>query len=166
MLVALLAIPSIPSILQSVRRCAASDASMAVRRGEQQPSPRPRSASAWACGRDLAGARDRVLFLLGFAGALRRSELVGLDGEHLIWTGDGLKMLIVRSKTDAEGEGAESAIPRGRADSTCPVTALEAWLELSEISAGPLFGALRGSAFWPANAVHPCNTWNPLLLGA
>ena len=120
----------------------------------------------WACGRELAGARDRVLFLLGFAGALRRSELVGLDGEHLTWTGDGLKMLIVRSKTDAEGEGAESAIPRGRADSTCPVTALEAWLELSEISAGPLFGALRGSAFWPANAVHPCNTWNPLLLGA
>jgi len=32
-----------------------------------------------ACGTDLAGARDRALFLVGFAGALRRSELVALD---------------------------------------------------------------------------------------
>src|SRR5271165_7600600 len=31
-----------------------------------------------ACGTDLAGARDRALFLVGFAGALRRSELVAL----------------------------------------------------------------------------------------
>src|SRR3984957_9869792 len=34
-----------------------------------------------ACGPD-PGARDRALFLLGFAGALRRSELVGLDVEY------------------------------------------------------------------------------------
>src|SRR5208337_4522346 len=36
-----------------------------------------------ACGAGLAGARDRALFLLGFAGALRRSELVGLDVAHV-----------------------------------------------------------------------------------
>jgi integrase len=79
------------------------------------------------------------MFLLGFAGALRRSELVGLDVEHVTWTGDGLKLLIERSKTDAQGEGAEIAIPHGRADDTCPVTALKTWLELAEITAGPLF---------------------------
>ena len=61
------------------------------------------------------------MFLLGFAGALRRSELVGLDVEHVTWTDEGLKLLIERSKTDAQGEGAEIAIPRGRADDTCPV---------------------------------------------
>ena len=65
------------------------------------------------------------MFLLGFAGALRRSELVGLDVEHVTWTGDGLKLLIERSKTDTQGEGAEIAIPHGRADYTCPVTALK-----------------------------------------
>jgi integrase len=92
-----------------------------------------------ACGPDLAGARDQAMFLLGFAGALRRSELVGLDVEHATWTGDGLKLLIERSKTDAQGEGAEIAIPRGQADDTCPVTALKTWLELAEITAGPLF---------------------------
>ena len=40
----------------------------------------------------LAGSRGRPRpgrFLLGFAGALRRSELVGLDIEHVTWTGDG-----------------------------------------------------------------------------
>lgn len=76
-----------------------------------------------ACGPDLAGARDQAMFLLGFAGALRRSELVGLDIEHVTWTGDGLKLLIERSETDAQGDGAEIAIPHGRADNTCPVAA-------------------------------------------
>jgi integrase len=92
-----------------------------------------------ACGDDLAGRRDRALFLLGFAGAMRRSELVALDVEHITWTRTGMKLLIERSKTDAEGEGAEIAIPRGQANDTCPVTALKAWLDLSEIHAGPLF---------------------------
>lgn len=91
------------------------------------------------CGVDLAGARDRALFLVGFAGALRRSELVGLDVEHVTWTNDGLKLLIEHSKTDTQGEGAEIAIPRGREEDTCPVTALGAWLKLSKIAAGPLF---------------------------
>jgi integrase len=92
-----------------------------------------------ACGLDLAGVRDRALFLLGFAGAMRRAELIGLDVEHVTWTTEGLKLLIERSKTDAEGEGAEIAIPRGRADDTCPIAALKEWLTLSEITTGPLF---------------------------
>jgi integrase len=50
-----------------------------------------------------------------------------------------MKLLIERSKTDAEGEGAEIAIPRGQAAGTCPVTALNAWLDLADISRGPLF---------------------------
>jgi integrase len=88
---------------------------------------------AEACGDDLAGRRDRALLLMGFAGALRRSELVALDVEHITWTHAGMKLLIERSKTDAEGEGAEIGIPRGQASDTCPVTALKAWLDLSEI---------------------------------
>ena len=93
------------------------------------PSPRrhaqrPRTTSEVkrlrrACGADLAGVRDRALFLLGFAGAMRRSELVGLDVGHVTWTTDGLQLLTERSKTDAEGEGAEIAIPRDRVDDTC-----------------------------------------------
>ena len=60
------------------------------------------------CGATLAGARDRALFLIGFAGALRRSELVGLDVAHVTWTSEGHTLLIERAKTDADGKGADA----------------------------------------------------------
>ena len=108
-----------------------------------------------ACGADLAGARDRALFLLGFAGALRRSELVGLDVEHATPTAEGLRLLIVRSKTDKAGEGAEIGIPRGRSPETCPVAALAAWLAAAELKAGPIFRKVtRWGAVEPAR-LHP-----------
>jgi integrase len=102
------------------------------------------------CGSDLAGVRDRALFLLGFAGALRRSELVGLNVAHVTWTDDGLKLLIERSKTDERGEGAELAILRGRADETCPAASLRSWLEQAGITSGPLFRKVsRGGKVGP-----------------
>ena len=102
---------------------------------------------ARACGTTLAGARDRALFLVGFAAALRRSELVGLDVADLAWTGDGLVLRIMRSKTDAEGAGAQVAISRGRLPETCPVTALQAWLTQAAVSTGPVFRKVnRGGA--------------------
>ncbi len=36
-----------------------------------------------SCGDDLAGLRDRTLILLGYAGALRRAEIIGVDVEHI-----------------------------------------------------------------------------------
>jgi site-specific recombinase XerD len=48
----------------------------------------------------LVGLRDRALILLGFAGALRRSELVGLDVADLLKTEKGLLITIRRSKTE------------------------------------------------------------------
>jgi site-specific recombinase XerD len=90
-----------------------------------------------AYGTDLAGARDRALFLVGFAGAMLRSELVGLNVAHVTWLDDGMKLLIERSMTDAEGEGAEIAIPRGSAPEIYPVTALQQWLTAAEIASGP-----------------------------
>ena len=67
-----------------------------------------------ACGTDIAGTRERALFRISFANALRRSEFVRLDVAHVSWTGDGLRLLIERSRTDEAGKGAEIAIPRGR----------------------------------------------------
>jgi len=91
------------------------------------------------CGDDLAGLRDRALLLIGFAGALRRSELVGLDIGHVRPTPTGLRLMIPRSKTDATGEGAEIGITRGKEGDTCPVLALRAWLRSAEIGDGPVF---------------------------
>jgi integrase len=92
-----------------------------------------------ACNDDLAGLRDRALLLTGFAGALRRSELVDLDVEHLSWSDEGVKLLLAKSKTDKEGEGAEVMIVFGRHDATCPVSALQGWLAAAKITAGPVF---------------------------
>jgi integrase len=75
------------------------------------------------------GVRDRALLLLGFAAALRRSELVGLDVGDVQETTDGLVVRIRKSKTDQEGAGRLVGVPYGSAPATCPVRALRAWLE-------------------------------------
>jgi integrase len=115
----------------------------------RQHGSRPRQAAALtsielrklvaACPGDLAGLRDRALLLLGFAGALRRTELVGLDREHLRFAEAGLRLLLPRSKTDQEGKGVELGISRGKRRETCPVRAVEAWLEASACRYGPVF---------------------------
>jgi integrase len=93
--------------------------------------------------RDLRGLRDRAILLIGFAGGLRRSEIVGLDcarGE----TEDGSgwieieakgALVAVRGKTGWR----EVEIGRGSSDWTCPVAALETWLGFGRIAHGPLF---------------------------
>ena len=65
------------------------------------------------CHADLRGLRDRALLVLGFAGALRRSELVALDVEDLEETAEGMHVRIKRSKTDQEGAGDFVSIPHG-----------------------------------------------------
>jgi integrase len=91
------------------------------------------------CEPGLAGDRDRALLLVAFAGALRRSELVALDVERLTWSDEGVKLLLERSKTDKEGEGAEVMIVCGRHEATCPVGALKRWLAAAAIESGPVF---------------------------
>ena len=77
----------------------------------------------------LISVRDRALLLLGFAGAMRRSELVGLDVGDVLETRDGLVVTIRRSKTDQEGAGRKIGIPYGSHPQTCPVRAVDAWKE-------------------------------------
>jgi integrase len=96
-----------------------------------------------ATGEDLMGARDRSLILVGFAGAFRRSELVGLDVEACAFTRDGLTIMIRQSKTDQEGLGRKVGIPYGSNPETCPVRTLQSWLEQSSITNGPLFRAVN-----------------------
>jgi site-specific recombinase XerD len=93
-------------------------------------------------GIDPAGCRDRALLLLGFAGALRRSELVGLDVADACEGADGLTVRLRRSKTDQEGAGRTLGIPFGSNPVTCPVRAWRAWLEVSGIIEGAAFRAV------------------------
>lgn len=56
-------------------------------------------------GESLIDRRDRVLILVGFAGAMRRSDLAGLNARDITETADGLRIAVNRSKTDQEGSG-------------------------------------------------------------
>jgi site-specific recombinase XerD len=90
----------------------------------------------------LIGSRDRALVLLGFAGAFRRSELVGLDVEDCTFSKDGLTVTLRRSKTDQDGAGRKIGIPYGSNPETCPVRTVQAWLEVTGINGGPLFRSI------------------------
>lgn len=90
---------------------------------------------------DLRGLRDRALLVLGFAGALRRSELVALDVADLQETPEGLHVRIKQSKTDQEGAGDFVAIPHG--SRLRPNAAVAAWLEAAGIAEGPIFRSIK-----------------------
>jgi len=98
----------------------------------------------------LIGLRDRALILLGFAGAFRRAEIVGLAVGDLDFNRDGLTVTLRRSKTDQQGQGRKIGIPYGSNPETCPARTLQAWLEEGGVTEGPLFrslnrhGALQG----------------------
>lgn len=91
----------------------------------------------------LRGLRDRAALLLGFAGGLRRSEIVALDcgrdqtqdGRGWIEIFDKGALVTLRGKTGWR----EVEIGRGSSDATCPVVALQTWLKFARIAHGPLF---------------------------
>jgi integrase len=91
----------------------------------------------------LIDLRDKALMLLGFAGAFRRSELVGLDIEDLSFGKEGLTVRIQRSKTDQEARGREVGIPYGSNPMTCPIRAAQDWLAALGITAGALFRGIN-----------------------
>ncbi len=94
---------------------------------------------------DLRGLRDRALLLLGFAAALRRSELVALNFDDLEPADEGLLVNVRRSKTDQEGKGDFVSVPHG--SRLRPVAALQAWLDAAEITEGAVFRSIwKGGA--------------------
>jgi integrase len=107
------------------------------------------------CDRSARGRRDRALLLLGFAGALRRSELVFLRVEDVAIVANGLRLRILRSKTDPGGQGEEIGVPRGRHADTCPERAFFDWQEVALRKAGPLFRKISVAGRIGEDALHP-----------
>lgn len=91
-------------------------------------------------GNGVRAARDRALLALGMAAALRRSELVALRFEDVLFVPEGLTVLIRSSKTDQTGEGVSIAVPEG--SRIRPKALLLEWLRVGQIDEGPLFRTL------------------------
>jgi len=92
---------------------------------------------------DLRGLRDRAILLLGYAGGLRRSEIVSLD-VHKDDTSDSGGWIEMFDKgalltLNAKTGWREVEIGRGSKEQTCPVYALEQWLHFAKIDFGPIF---------------------------
>lgn len=89
----------------------------------------------------LINIRDSAILQIGYFGALRRSEIVNIQYEHINWKTEGIEILLPHSKTDQSNEGQYCAIPYGN-ETLCPVKALEYWLERSGIQEGSIFRRL------------------------
>ncbi|MEI9971067.1 MAG: site-specific integrase [Ignavibacteriota bacterium] len=84
--------------------------------------------------------RNRALLLFGWASALRRSNLASLQLQHLTFTPKGILVRVDREKQDRKGKGRELAVPFGKRKITCPVRAMERWLEVrGGNQTGPVF---------------------------
>ena len=88
---------------------------------------------------EIKKLRDRSIILVGFSGGFRRNEIVSLDYDDLEFVSEGLKINVKRSKTDQFGQGSLKGLPYFENSRFCPVISLQKWIEISNISSGPLF---------------------------
>ena len=129
--------PHVRRFVQGLRRVAATKGQR-TRKMAALRSDALRKAVA-ALPDNLLGKRDRALLLIGFAGALRRGEIVALDFADVAFGDEGVIVTVRRGKTDQEGAGADVSIPFGRNPATCPVRALQTWCVAAKIESGAIF---------------------------
>lgn len=105
------------------------------------------------CGTSGTGHRDATLLLLGWTGALRRSELVSIQVDDIEFVKHGMIVTIRRAKTDQEGKGVEIGIPKYSDEKYCAVVRMRLWLKRFAITNGPVFRHLRrdASKWWIKN---------------
>jgi len=90
-------------------------------------------------GDTLQQTRDKAILLIGFYGAMRRSEIANLDIDDIQFTRLGMLLTLRKSKTDQYDQGQLIAIPIVQDKNICAVHALKEWLRLSGITSGPVF---------------------------
>jgi integrase len=118
--------------------------------------------TSWPAG--VIGTRDTAILLLGFAGALRRSELAAITTGDVELADGALTLRIRSSKTDQEGQGQSVGYPRGTRRDTCAACAVLNWAAvLAANAAAGRVGVLRllhdtrpACTDWTGLAGHSC----------
>ena len=103
----------------------------------------------------LIGLRDRALLTMGWSGALRQSELVGMCVEHVERAPKGLVVTVPQSKTDQHAEGERVPIFFANNPDVCPVRALDAWLAATGVEKGAIFRALGRDGRLRSDGLRP-----------
>jgi len=83
--------------------------------------------------------RNRSILTLGFASALRRSSLVGLNLEDIEFVREGLVISVRKEKQDQKARGRRAGVAFGEHLDTCPVEGLQAWIRVRGQEPGPLY---------------------------
>ena len=98
----------------------------------------------------LIGKRDAAILCVGFAAALRRSELVSLNLQDITIDSATMMLRVRRSKTDQPGRGYDVPVIDGTR--IRPITRLQAWIEAAALSQSdsPLFLTMHSG-----NRIHP-----------
>lgn len=107
-------------------------------------------------GERLADYRDAAIISLGFAGALRRSEIAQINIEDIHFKDSGLLLYLPKSKTDQTGEGKWLLIAYGKNQHICPVRLVGKWIRKSGITEGALFRSI-GKGDKLGERIHPAS---------
>ena len=114
--------------------------------------------------KELISLRDAAIIAIGFAGALRRSEICNLTIDDIeLFNSEGAQvtithycpkmyLLVRKSKTDQEGRGQRIPIIDGK--NLKPIHRLRKWLKASEISNGYLFQTMRRGGSLRGRQMH------------
>jgi integrase len=95
-----------------------------------------------ALGTNLRDARDRAILLVGWAGALRRSEIVSINVDDVAFSEHGVTIRLQQTKS-SQDTVVSVDIPKAKNEAVCPVRALRTWLDLAHITEGPVFRGMR-----------------------
>lgn len=95
----------------------------------------------------LTGLRDRALLLIGWGGAFRRSELVGVTLENITYDNEGRGILVsvYNTKTNKRSATVKQIDSNTNDPELCPLRALNAWLDRAGITSGLVFRSVSKS---------------------
>ncbi len=103
----------------------------------------------------LIDCRNRAILMVGFFGAFRCSELVGIKWSDITDVPEGMEIMVPRSKTDQSGEGQVCAIPSSDDAMLCPIAALAEWRERSDGKSDPVFQQITAGGRVLSEAIKP-----------